>query len=104
MLIFKVGVKLTDLKPQIVLAIMCIESFYSEINVPCVITSCNDGVHSNVSLHFSGNAVDIRTKNYPDNKHVLRDNIKIALGDNFDVVFEAEGTDNEHLHVEYDPK
>ena len=101
-MILKAGVRLTDLKPQMVLAAMVVDEIYGDVE--CVITSANDSKHSERSLHYSGCALDFRTKNYVGDKGQLRDRIKAALGQDFDVVLEAVGTPNEHLHVEHDQK
>ena len=104
-MILKAGVRLKDLQPQMVLAAMVVDEIYGDTE--CVITSANDGKHGGgekPSKHFQGCALDFRTHNYSNNKGELRDRIKAALGQDFDVVLEAEGTPNEHLHVEYDPK
>ena len=98
----KPGVRLTDLAPQMVLAALVIDGLYGDME--CVITSANDAKHSAASLHYKGGALDFRTKTYAGDKQALRDEIKAALGQDFDVVLEALGEDNEHLHVEHDPK
>lgn len=102
----KSGVKLIDLQPQTVLAMRVTETVFEEFQVPHVITSVNDSKHGDGSLHFKGRAFDSRTKYEALNgrEMALRDAVKEALGADFDVVMEAVGTDNEHLHVEYDPK
>lgn len=98
----KPGVRLTDLSPQMVLAAMVIDGLYGDVE--CVITSANDSKHGVNSWHYKGRALDFRTKTYLGDKQALRDEIKASLGQDFDVVLEAVGEDNEHLHVEYDPK
>jgi len=72
----------------------------------CVITSANDGKHAVDSLHYGGRACDYRTKYLGlDGRELeLRGRVKDALGSDFDVVMEDIGGENEHLHVEYDPK
>jgi hypothetical protein len=84
-----------------------------EWGVSCVITSANDGKHSPTSLHHGKagkftdglcRALDFRTKHFTGWKAGLVDAIKEALGENYDVILEDEGAENEHLHVEYDPK
>ena len=70
------------------------------------ITSVNDGVHKTGSLHYSGNAVDIRSKVF---KHELvEEAVRVFRaspdGPRYDLLLEASGTPNEHLHLEYDPK
>ena len=98
----KAGVRLTDLQPQMVLAAFIVDEIYADAE--CTITSANDSKHSDASLHYKGCALDFRTKDYAGDKQALRDRIKAALGPDFDVVLEALGEDNEHIHVEYDPK
>lgn len=104
MLQLKPGVHLAKLSPQMALAAIIVHSIYSRNNAICTITSANDSTHMVGSLHYSGNALDFRTKNYVSNKAMLIEGIKESLGPDFDVIFEAEGTENEHAHVEYQPK
>lgn len=52
------------------------------------------------SKHLSGNAFDIRTRDLVTaQKIIFLDNLKDALGDDYDVVLESN-----HIHVEYDPE
>ena len=61
-----------------------------------VVTSVRDGKHKEHSLHYVGQAVDLRTRDFTDMwAHYLRN----ALGKDWDVVVESD-----HIHVEYDPK
>lgn len=63
------------------------------------ITSGRDGVHSKNSKHYTGDAIDIRTRDMSDVKKVyamLKENVDDKL---FDVVLESD-----HIHIEYDPK
>lgn len=96
----KSGVKLTDLQPQVILAVLAVE----EVMGFCTVTSANDSKHSASSWHYKGRALDFRTKDYAGDKLKAVADIKERLGPDFDVVLEAEGEPNEHLHVEYDPK
>ena len=68
------------------------------------ITSVNDGVHKVNSLHYTGNALDIRSKTMPDLivQH-LRDAFLVVHNDQYQLLWESQGTDNVHLHLEYDP-
>ena len=102
----KPTVKLTDLAPQLALAALIVDSIYRERGVECVITSANDSKHGANSWHYKGRALDFRCKQaeLDGQEQSLRDEIKAALGDEFDVVLEAVGTENEHVHLEYDPK
>jgi hypothetical protein len=104
MIALKKGVKLRLLSPQMVVALMIVHAVYARNNAICTVTSANDSTHSLNSLHYGGNALDFRTKNYASNKSMLLEEVKQSLGDEYDVVLEGLDTDNEHMHVEYDPK
>ncbi len=99
----KAGVRLDMLQPQIVLAAVIVNEIYAAHETECIITSCNDSVHKDDSLHYSGNAIDVRTKNVMGDKNALRNEIASAVGADFDVILESLGENNEHLHIEYDP-
>lgn len=65
-----------------------------------VITSALDGKHSTNSLHYTGFALDYRTRHLLDGvPRVLQRRISDCLGSEFDVVLESD-----HIHIEYDPK
>ena len=94
-------VNLSNLQPQTLFGIMVAQSVYDLYQTPLVITSANDSKHSTTSLHYSGNAVDIRTFNLPvgvDPEDVAS-RIKQALGRHFDVLFEGD-----HIHIEWQPR
>jgi hypothetical protein len=102
----KHGVRLAHLSPQMALAAVVVWDAFSRFRVECVVTSANDSKHSTKSKHYIGDALDFRTKYDALNgrEQELRDEVKACLGEDFDVVIEAVGTENEHLHVEFDPK
>lgn len=116
MLRLKPGVKLADLSPRMDLASKIVDGAYSATGIKeCWITSSNDSTHSDDSRHYPRNtetgmseALDFRLHNVPaEMRQVLVNNVKMLLGGDageFDVVWEAKGTDNEHLHVEWDPR
>lgn len=98
----KNGVKLSKFSTQILLAIVVAERVYEKIGYEMTVTSIADGTHSAGSLHYGGNAVDLRVRHLPrpmwdDVTITLRD----RLGPEYDVVLELEPP---HIHVEYDPK
>lgn len=102
---FKVGVSLSDLQPQAVLALVVCDEVYKHYGQDMVVTSINDGHHKPGSYHYAGKAFDLRTKTLGNDKRLVIDEIRrrlTCLG--FDVVFEDEGKANEHLHLEHDPK
>lgn len=85
----------------------CIVAHVMSLNdVECTVTSANDSRHGVGSLHFSGAALDYRMKHIDDDatKRLVVEGVKASLGAEFDVIHEAIGTDNEHLHVEWQPK
>lgn len=95
----KPGVKIAGVKPPMILAAIAANSFCSDINKECVITSAIDGKHKPKSKHYSGNALDFRTKNFTKaQQKMFAVAMKESLGDSFDVILEKN-----HLHIEYDP-
>ena len=96
----KPGVKLNGLGSEILIGIMVAKSIYDKYGFDFVITCGTDSKHGYSSEHYKGDAVDIRTRNIPEDKRVMVANeIRKALGIEFDAVL--HGT---HLHIEYDPK
>lgn len=93
-------VRVEGIQPEIVLALLPIQSVFGAYGQDLVITSALDGRHSPSSLHYEGRAVDLRTWNLSADalERVARE-IREALGPDFDVVIEPT-----HLHVEFDPK
>ena len=100
MLMLKPDVRITGLRPEIILAIVAAERAYAEIGCELMLTSGIEGSHGRGSLHFAGCAVDLRTQNVPAGKlQPLVESIRAALGADFDVVLEST-----HLHAEFQPK
>jgi len=63
-----------------------------------VITSALDGVHSKHSKHYSGDAVDIRSRDLPD-AFGMAGELQERMGDAYNVLLEQD-----HIHIEYDPR
>ena len=101
----KLGVDLRGLHPCWGIAFPIIQRIFNRRGYECIVTSANDSKHGPNSLHYKGKALDLRTKHVPmmDKLPVIKE-LKESLGPQFDVVFEAEGTVNEHAHIEWDPK
>lgn len=87
--------------PELLLGLMVAASVYDKYGYDCVITSLLDGTHSTNSLHYQGQAGDLRTRHLPDlsMKRAIRDDIAAALGRDYDAVLESD-----HIHLEYDKK
>ena len=105
----KPGVSLSNIVPQMVFAAQVYETACRRFvdNYEATITAGFDGVHMVGTLHSRDGicrAFDFRTKDYPGDKTELRNAVKNDLGADFDVVLEHEGKDQEHIHLEWDPK
>lgn len=96
----KDNVKLLGIKPELLIAIIICNSIYQKFDIELVITSCVDGKHSKNSLHYSGNAVDIRISNIPTSeiKSKIFNEIKNSLTQDYDLIDEQT-----HFHLEYQP-
>jgi hypothetical protein len=96
----KPSVKLTGITSELLIGLTICNDIYKKYNVEMVITSLLDSKHSAKSLHYSGNAADLRTSNISDQltrKKILEE-INASLGTHYDIVDEAT-----HFHIEYQP-
>jgi hypothetical protein len=100
MLFLKAGVRITGMRPEILLAAVAAERVYEEAGHDFTITACVNGKHSVGSLHYAGGAIDVRTRDIPpaDVQKMLA-SIKSCLGGDFDVLLEVD-----HIHIEFQPK
>jgi len=101
---FKDGVSLRKMTPQTLLGLLVAEEIYKKRMLPLVVTSVADGVHKVGSKHYEGAAADIRTKGTGSARSLFNDLVKKLDPLGYDVLLEYEGEDNEHIHIEYDPK
>lgn len=97
---FKEGINTSGVRPELVLALIVADGVYRDVGKGLVVTSVSDGVHSRASLHYSGQAADLRIRNLTNPEHVV-ERLKEALGFNpdYDVVLESD-----HIHLEWQPK
>lgn len=103
----KSGVRLQSLKPQMLIALSAVQGVWEAAGAASLtITSADDGTHKGTSLHYRGLALDFRTKDLPPgiDPRRLAAMVKDCLGQHYDVILEDFEGNNEHLHVEYDPK
>lgn len=94
----KQGVDVRGLQPVMWDLIYDIEPFYAEEDLVLIITSALDGEHSHGSLHYSGMAIDIRTRTLSEPRDMY-ERIKSVISGAFDVVLHTT-----HIHIEYQPK
>jgi len=103
----KSSANIDNLSPQIVDTLDDVVAAWAANGGPTpVITSGNDGRHSNGSLHFSDQAIDLRTNNISDSlSAIIAADLQTRLGNDYDVIFERfpGNPSNDHIHVEYDP-
>lgn len=99
-MILKQGVKISNLQPQLIIAIIVSNGVYYAHGKELVITSVDDSKHGTNTLHGKGFAFDLRT-NYFLNGEAQRvaNEIRAKLTNDFDVVLERD-----HIHIEYEPK
>ena len=94
----KSGVDIRGLTPQMAIAYTIACRCYGQYD--CVITSASDGKHGPNSLHYKGQALDLRTRHLNgQGLQAVYHKLKESLGEQFDVVLESD-----HIHVEWDPK
>lgn len=93
----KSDVRAQGLSNEILLAIIIAASIYEQSENSMTITSLTDGRHREGSLHYTGDAVDLRLpkQNTAGLVAALRD----ALGLHYDVILESD-----HIHIEHDPR
>lgn len=96
----KNGVKVHGLSNEIMLAVFVCIGVYEKYGEELVITSITDGQHSGTSLHYSGNAIDIRTRYFDEKEiEVVAGDIRSRLTGDYDIVVEKT-----HIHIEYQPR
>lgn len=94
----KSDVRPRGLSNEILLAIFIAASIYDDTEQTMTITSLTDGKHGANSLHYTGDAVDLRLP-MPVVTAQIVTRLKQSLGKSYDVVLETD-----HIHIEYDPK
>ena len=99
----KAGAKVAGIRPEMVLAYVIAMAIYKEYDdgdVECIITEATGGHHGVGSLHYVGQAIDLRTWGLTGTEQrSICDKLKSSLGSEYDVVLESD-----HIHVEYQPK
>lgn len=97
---FKHGVRIFGLRPELTTAFQVVEGVLADAGFAATVTSVCDGQHSPTSLHYTGCAFDVRTRDIPKEKlEILRTSIADRLTVEFDTVLE-----NDHFHIEFQPK
>lgn len=99
------GVRFRELRPEIYNIFSTLDEVFKGHNLECTITSANDKTHMINSRHYRNLALDLRShfilKGYEQS---VVDELRTALGLDYNILLEALDTPNEHIHLEYDPK
>lgn len=98
----KPGVKLNGVRPELLIGIMIVNQVFEDHGCEFTITEiCATGGHSYSSLHYSGNACDIRSRDLSaPEQQTMAALARTALGNEFDLVT----TEATHWHLEFQPK
>lgn len=97
---------LPSVQPKILVIMAAINNAAEFLKLPeMYITAGSNGKHMQGSKHYSLEALDFRTHHLTSiETAALIKEIRSRLGPDYDVIFEDVGKENEHGHVEYDPK
>ena len=102
MILLKPEVRFHDPLQALPVILAVVASAFRDYDV--VVTAAADGSHKVDSFHYRGLALDFRIKHVPvEHRPALVKRIKGAIPQ-CDVLWEGVGTEQEHLHVEWDPK
>lgn len=98
---FKEGIKLAGLRAEIVIALTIAADVFRDVaSAELIVTEVTGGKHGRGSLHYVGQAADLRSRNLTktqQNNVVLE--LRERLGENYDVILEKT-----HIHLEFQPK
>ncbi len=84
----------------LLLGLTAANEVYASHGIDMVVTSLNDATHSVTSLHYSGNAADLRILDLGSiNPQTIVFEIKKRLNIHYDVILE-----HDHIHIEYQPR
>ena len=99
----KEGASVAGIRPELVLAYtvaMAIYASYDDGDVECIITEATGGHHGVASLHYVGQAIDLRTWGLTGaEQRDITGKLKSSLGSQYDVILESD-----HIHIEFQPK
>src|SRR5678815_276616 len=87
-------------QPHLIRLVAVLANVAGEMGTELTITAGIDGQHSMTSLHYALRAIDVRTRDLSvADKERLIAGLRLELGADYDVVLE-----DDHLHLEFDPK
>ena len=99
----KSSAEMSGMQPELVPLLIVANEVYKAHGYDCVVTSCTDSKHSNISLHYPGFALDFRTIALGIEQveaTEIASEIRSRLGGiDYDIVVEGN-----HIHGEFQPK
>lgn len=107
MIICKDSVRFRVIRDETIHSMQVITGIFKRLGYQFEIT-CGTNGHPPTDPHFNGYAIDIHSKHLPNAKEgkpepndesIMRD-IREALGPDYYIFLEDEGTDNEHYHCQ----
>ena len=99
-MILKDGVDVQGLKVEALIILVVAESLWKKYGEELVWTAGLDGKHMEGSKHYTGEAVDLRTRYFNvATQRVVTKELRKRLGSQYDVVMHKT-----HIHAEFDPK
>lgn len=82
------------------------EHLFAAFGLDVVVTASSNGQHRVGSKHYAVpcQALDLRSKHMAreSDKVLMREMLAAVLGPDYDVLYESQGKDNQHFHVELD--
>ena len=100
----KPGVRFARITPELLTILRALERCALHPAVPAegiYVTSGSDGTHAPNSKHYSGQAVDVRSKTFTRaGKREWMAVLAQELGPRYTVLLEYEGQPREHFHVQ----
>lgn len=104
MLTTKAGVRFAVITPALLYMLTTVERLSRTLfGLPTeglVITSGSDGAHMAGSKHYTGEAIDLRSKTLGALKSSVIATLRAELGPQFTVLLEADRQPQEHIHVQ----
>ena len=97
----KESVKALGVSPELLLAVIVADEVFTLHEIDFVITSLCDSKHQAAhSLHYAGNAFDIRIRHIPTKEQIdsIVAQLKTSLTADYQVILEKD-----HIHIEYQP-
>ena len=96
----------SGVEPRILIMLAAIANVAAALPHDVVVTAGIDGKHKTGSRHYTSEALDVRSKNFPSRraKQEFVSTVLLRLGPGYEMFLELEGKAEEHFHLEWDPR